>query len=63
MNKRFTQIFFAGILVALVTGVVISPALTPVYAAEQTVEQDQQNSSVDAPQDGQNVHAGHHATN
>lgn len=63
MNKRFTQIFLAGMLAAFITGTVITPAVTPVYAAEQTVEQDRQNPPVDAPQGDQNAHAGHHATN
>lgn len=59
MRKRFTKIFFAGMLAAFISGAVIVPA-APGYAAEQTAGQ---NSQADAPQAEQNAHAGHHPTN
>jgi hypothetical protein len=62
MNKRLPRIFLSGILAAFIIGAAINPAATPVFAAEQTSGQDQQNSPVDAPQSEQNIHAGHHAT-
>ncbi len=60
MNKKITQILLAGVLAAFITEAVITPAATPVYAVEQTTEQDQQNPPPDAPQGDQNAHAGHH---
>jgi len=63
MSEKFTKILLAGLMAAFIAGAVTIPAPTPVYASEQTAEQEQQNSPGNVPQSDQNVHSGHHQTN
>lgn len=56
--KKITKTIFAALVAAFVFGTFVSPTITPVFAAEQTADQ-QQNPPADAPQGG-NEHSGHH---
>jgi hypothetical protein len=62
MNKKGTQLIFAALVAVFVASAILLPAMTTVFAAEQTTDQEQQPTSPsgDAPQDGGNEHSGHH---
>lgn len=59
MNKKLTPILMAGLLAVFIAGTAIAAVVTPVYAAEQTTDQNQQNPPPDA-KPGNNEHSGHH---
>ncbi len=59
MKKKLTRIMFAGLVAVFVSGTVLVPSMTPVFAAEQA-DQDQQMPPSDGSQDGNNDHAAHH---
>lgn len=54
------KVFLAGVLAAFISGAAVAPMVTPVYAAEQAADQDQQSPPSDASQGEHNEHTGHH---
>lgn len=60
--KKFTKFIFASLLAALLFGAVVSPAMTPAFAATQstgeTADQEQQKPPTD--DQGSNAHSDHH---
>lgn len=59
MKKKITRIILALVVASFVSGAVVTPALTQVFAAEQT-NQGQENPPSDAPQGDHDEHSGHH---
>ena len=60
MNKKANQIIFAGLIAVFISGTVMMPIMTTVFAAEQTADQEQQPTppQENAPNGG-NEHSGH----
>jgi len=59
--NRVTRMFFAALITVFVSGTVLIPTMTTVFAAEQASDQEQPvPPSEDAPKDGGNEHSGHH---
>jgi hypothetical protein len=64
MNKKITRIIFAVLVAVFVSGTVLLPAMTTVFAEEQTADQQQQTPPAsDVPDDGGNQHSGHDSGN
>jgi hypothetical protein len=60
MNKKVTGIIFAALTAVLISGTVLMPTVTTVFAAEQMSDQEQPTPpSEDAPKDDDNGHSGH----
>lgn len=57
MNKTWKKLLMAAFVAVFVSGAVLAPAATQVFAAEQTTDQGDQNKQSDAPN---NDHSGHH---
>lgn len=60
MIKNWKRLCMAFLVTVFVSGAILAPGITQVFAAEQTTNQDQQTPSTDAPQGGSDEHAGHH---
>jgi len=60
MNKKLTPMLMAGLLAVFIAGTAITAVVTPVYAAEQTTDQNQQNPPPDTQPGSNNEHSGHH---
>ena len=64
MNKNVTRIIFAALLAVAASGTILLPTTVTVFAAEQTIDQEQMTPPVDnAPKDGGNEHSGHDMKN
>ena len=64
MNKKIMRIIFAALVAMFVSGTVLMPVVTKVFAAEQTGDQGQQTPPTkDAPKDGGNEHSDHDMDN
>ena len=62
MNKKVTRIIFAALVAVFVSGSILMPVMTTVFAAEQTSDQEQQPTPTppeDAPKVDGNAHSGH----
>jgi len=58
--KKFTKIIFAALMVAFVFGAVVSPAMTPAFAATQSTDQPADQEQQKQPVDNGSAHYGHH---
>lgn len=60
MSQTWKKFVMAALVAIFVSGAVLTPAMTYVFAAEQTTDQEQQTPPSDAPQGGHDEHSGHH---
>jgi hypothetical protein len=64
MNKKVIRIIFAALIAVFVSGTIMMPVITTVFAAEQTSDQEQQSPPPeDAQKDSGNEHSGHNMDN
>jgi|GEM_PF-1631199 len=59
MNKKIMGIIFAGVVAVFISGTILMPTITTVFAAEQTNQEQPTPPAEDAPKDGGNEHSGH----
>ena len=62
MNKKVARIIYAALVAVFVSGTVLMPVMTTVFAAEQTSDQEEQQPTPppeNAPKDGGTGHSGH----
>lgn len=63
MKKEITRVILSRLVAVFVSGAVLTPVLTPAFAAEQMTDQDHQMPmapSTDGSQDGNDDQAAHH---
>ena len=58
MNKKVTRMIFAALVAVFVSGTVLMPVMTTVFAAEQTNQEQPTPPPEDAPKDSGNEHSG-----
>ncbi|KYZ74891.1 hypothetical protein AXX12_15020 [Anaerosporomusa subterranea] len=58
--KMFTKFVFASLMVAFVLGTVVSPVMTPAFAAAQSTDQPADQEQQKPPADNGSAHSGHH---
>ena len=66
MNKKVTLVIFATLVAIFVSGTVLMPVITTVFAAEPTIDQEQQPTPPpleNAPKDDGNAHSDHNMGN
>jgi len=59
MNNKVTRMIFATLVAVFVSGTVLMPVMTTVFAAEQTNQEQPTPPPEDAPKDGGSQHSGH----
>ena len=58
--KKFTKFIFASLMVAFVLGAVVSPGMTPAFAATESADQTADQEQRKPPADNGSAHSGHH---
>lgn len=58
-NKKVMSAIFAALVAIFISAAAIMPAMSTVFASEQTPDQ-QQPATEEAPKDNPNEHSGHH---
>ncbi|MDF2501871.1 MAG: hypothetical protein K0Q77_2585 [Anaerosporomusa subterranea] len=58
--KKFTKFIFASLMVAFILGAVVSPVMTPAFAATENADQTADQEQQKPPADNGSAHSGHH---